>query len=197
MAWAEKADLDNLKGRGAKLAADLQRNRGWTGMANVWAAMLEEWRRIYLRRAGAAPTPAHLMPTPARPPIADATYTVALADGTHATVKIETMPANSSFAPGRRIASYLAGPDNETSFAGFAFIDGDTLRVWSRYQNSERAARYADATRLILGQPTKSAESREAYALLSSRCARCNRTLTVPASIHRGLGPECAQKMDA
>ena len=60
-----------------------------------------------------------------------------------------------------------------------------------------RLALNVASTRLILGQPTKSAESREAYALLSSRCARCNRTLTVPASIHRGLGPECAQKMDA
>jgi hypothetical protein len=25
-------------------------------------------------------------------------------------------------------------------------------------------------------------------------CYRCGRTLTVPASVHRGLGPECARK---
>ena len=34
----------------------------------------------------------------------------------------------------------------------------------------------------------------EAYAIGSGKCACCGRTLTVPASVHRGLGPDCAKK---
>jgi SNF2 family DNA or RNA helicase len=32
------------------------------------------------------------------------------------------------------------------------------------------------------------------YAMNSGRCWKCGRELTVPASIHRGLGPDCAQQ---
>ena len=35
---------------------------------------------------------------------------------------------------------------------------------------------------------------RERYAMLSGRCSRCGATLTVPASLYRGMGPVCAQK---
>jgi hypothetical protein len=30
---------------------------------------------------------------------------------------------------------------------------------------------------------------------LSKRCLRCNRTLTTPESLERGIGPECANIM--
>jgi len=35
----------------------------------------------------------------------------------------------------------------------------------------------------------------EAHALSSGNCLACLRTLTVPASIHRGLGPDCAARL--
>jgi hypothetical protein len=33
--------------------------------------------------------------------------------------------------------------------------------------------------------------AREAYAMRSGRCSRCNRDLTVPASLFAGMGSEC------
>lgn len=43
----------------------------------------------------------------------------------------------------------------------------------------------------IFGDPERAALS---YAVHSAKCSRCERPLTVPASISKGVGPECAQK---
>jgi hypothetical protein len=45
----------------------------------------------------------------------------------------------------------------------------------------------------LFNDPNVPAEAALAYALESGRCSRCDRELTVPASLHRGMGPECVK----
>jgi hypothetical protein len=97
------------------------------------------------------------------------------------------------------MVSYLMGSDNDTSYKGFAFVNPTGIAVWSRFKSDSRIVQAAkvlwniaqheagltDAHELFL-------EVAEAYAMRSGRCMRCGHTLTVPASLHRGLGPICA-----
>jgi hypothetical protein len=88
------------------------------------------------------------------------------------------------------VASYLCGRDNESDYAGFAFVDAldGSFTVWRRFR---------DNVELPLALKTVLSDQPSAgylYALASSRCWLCGRKLTVPASIHRGLGPVCAEK---
>lgn len=126
------------------------------------------------------------------PRVPDGTYTVVKSDGSYATIKLEVV--SSGKLEGKRIVSYLSGPDNETDFTGFAFASGFNISVWRRFRG-ENTAQWVEAALTVLGHPARTEEFREAYAMRSGRCARCNRTLTVPASVNRGLGPECAKKL--
>jgi hypothetical protein len=127
--------------------------------------------------------------------VADATYTVQTSETKWYTVKIETVETG-KFA-GKRIAIFLSGPDNETDFTGFAFVNEDgTVSTWKRFRTPEILP-YQDALNTVIGHPVAAADFREAYAKVSGRCARCGRKLTVPASLNRGLGPDCAEKMGA
>lgn len=89
--------------------------------------------------------------------------------------------------------SVLYGPDNSNDYVGVGFWKNGELRVWKKHQGTQRAARAAQAMAVIAGDPRA---AMEAYAVQSSKCARCGRDLTVPASIYRGLGPECAKKVE-
>jgi len=95
---------------------------------------------------------------------------------------------------GKTIVSYLSGSDNENSYTGFAFLNRSNYSVWKKYTGM--LARQVEALNLLLGFNTEERfVTREAYALRSSNCSNCGRTLTVPASIHRGLGPDCAARL--
>jgi hypothetical protein len=92
---------------------------------------------------------------------------------------------------GTQIAEYLSGPDNEQDYTGFAFVLGDVIRVWKRFNHESRPV---IALKALL-QSDDFYKYGEAYAKVSGNCFRCGRTLTVPISLHRGLGPVCAQLM--
>ena len=121
--------------------------------------------------------------------VADGFYTVVMSDepGDHVTIRIRTQDKDARFAPGEQIASYLMGPNNESDYAGFAFVkpNGD-FNVWKRFKASHNLI---NALGVLTQDPE---EAGQAFALESGRCRRCNRTLTVPASINRGFGPHCA-----
>jgi hypothetical protein len=136
----------------------------------------------------------------------DGTYTINLGDGgKNVTLKLKTLDPSdefsSGFSEGTQVAEYMDGSDNEKSFSGFAFVDGEGYRVWRRFWahgRNDMTARRIDALELLLQFDfEQGTEAREAYALESGRCWRCNRKLTVEFSIHRGLGPECAKKVEA
>jgi hypothetical protein len=49
------------------------------------------------------------------------------------------------------------------------------------------------ALSVLFNDPDEVARAALAYAMESGRCARCDKQLTVPASIHQGYGPECVK----
>lgn len=120
--------------------------------------------------------------------VPNGTYTVVFADGDYRTLRV-----SDDFRPespeGSQMVSFLSGPDNSSDFTGFAFLSGERLSVWKRY--SEDTA-IVNAAKLLLEDWE---EAGYAYALQSGNCFRCGRKLTVPASITRGLGPVCAEKL--
>ena len=68
--------------------------------------------------------------------------------------------------------------------------------VWKRFADTGRLT--AALQFLATGNVDEAHEEflarAEAYALASGQCMRCGHKLTVPASLHRGLGPECAKR---
>lgn len=117
-------------------------------------------------------------------------YTVAFPDGSHVTFRVKDGFAPEHKAAGTKVIGYLAGPDNSSDYVGFGFLNAGKLAVWSKFRG--KLARQEAAYKVLI---ENAAGAGEAYALKSSHCFRCNRLLTVPASLHRGLGPECAGKV--
>lgn len=139
----------------------------------------------------AAPRPAASTPT-----IKDGTYTVVNPrTGGYRTIRItsDTDWMTNRPAPGTRIAQYLYGPDNSTSFRGFAFVSQDgTAKVWRSSQASVEIV--AALNWLLVHGAGKEGELGKAYATISGRCCFCGRKLTTPGSTHYGYGPDCAEK---
>lgn len=122
------------------------------------------------------------------------TFTVITPDrAEHETIKIH-QPKEGSSLYGKTIVSHIAGPSNELDFQGFAFInDLGRVVVWSRFRGID--PRWVEAAYTVLrGDDETRGSAQQAYAMQSGRCARCGRKLTVPANLHRGVGPECASK---
>jgi hypothetical protein len=125
------------------------------------------------------------------PVVPDGTYTVVRPDSTWGTYRINK--ADRRYFPniehGAQLVSLLIGKDNEGDYTGVAFLFGSRLVVWGKYKGSENIKKDLEA----LMKPGAYKDAGYAYALKSNRCYRCGRKLTVPASIHRGLGPICAE----
>jgi hypothetical protein len=96
---------------------------------------------------------------------------------------------------GIQLVSYLAGPDNEYDYVRCANWTDDGYRVWARFKEDGRVRTAIEY--LSSADKEKMAEAGYLYSLKSSNCYRCGRRLTVPASIHRGLGPDCAELVGA
>jgi hypothetical protein len=90
-----------------------------------------------------------------------------------------------------QVASFLNGSDNESDYRSFAFVAGRTFAPFKRYRDAERVQR---ALALLLRDEQAMLSARTAYAVESGKCSACGRTLTVPASVHAGLGPICAKR---
>ena len=143
-----------------------------------------------------APTPVEsLVPILAQPlddesapAIPGGVYTLVCADGEYKTIKVHS-PKRGNFV-GKVILSYLYGPDNGGDFEAFGFLIGARCALWKRYSQNVELRALVEA----LADPTKAAEAGLAYALASGNCYKCGRRLTVPASIHNGMGPDCAAK---
>jgi hypothetical protein len=123
----------------------------------------------------------------------------------HRTFAIRTQKEDSRFAPGRRVLSLLTGPDNEKSYRGFAFLDDrkdvPQFYLWMRFKSRPAFIHYANMMKVAVyavsnpspGERPLFQYGNSVYSVaLSKRCLRCNRTLTTPDSLTRGVGPECA-----
>lgn len=151
------------------------------------------------------------------PNVHNGTYSVSHPERGHYTLKLHTVQKGE--LAGKRILSLLVGPDNIADFRGVAFWD-DALReamCWRRFQGEEwvrldgrhwakgsgkgfaidapgmsvyqkKIAIWAD----LVNRPEAGFWSGEGYALqFEGRCVVCNRKLTDPVSIERGIGPVC------
>jgi hypothetical protein len=129
--------------------------------------------------------------TPACP---NGTFTVVLNEqGEYRTLRLVDCPEHFGKPVGTQIAQYLSGADNESDYTGFAFVSGSTIGLWSKFRANVQLGK-ALAT-LIQSDREKQIDMGEAYAIESGRCFMCGRKLTVPASLHRGTGPICAEKL--
>jgi hypothetical protein len=115
-------------------------------------------------------------------------YTIIYKGGDYRTLQVKE--GKNAFA-GKTIVSMKEG----NRFTGFGFlVDPNTIKFWRRFSAvnpPERLKRIQHAIDLIATDPSA---AQQAYAMKEGKCARCGRDLTVPASLHRGLGPECANK---
>jgi hypothetical protein len=103
-------------------------------------------------------------------------------------------------AKGNLVVYYFSGKDADRDYTGFAFLSpSGKPKVWNKFKGG--SVHNAKKNALIitaLGFLTQNGDYEGAghtYALESGNCWRCGHTLVVPASIHRGLGPECAKKV--
>ncbi len=122
--------------------------------------------------------------------IANGIYTVRFENGDYRTIKITKGWA--ALEEGMQVAKFLSGSDNESSYQGFAFIQGSKAQVWRRFAEHEGLSL---ALGILMGSKEAQLAAGAAYAQSSGRCFICNRTLTTPASLDLGIGPNCAEKM--
>ena len=133
----------------------------------------------------------------------DGTYTIVsggpVATPNYVTIRLETgkcqttQDGQKNFFFGKQIVSFLSGPDNENNFTGFAHLDENGgLHVWKKFREGNAVKKYEQALNILASQDIKGqGKAGLEYAMRSGRCYRCSRTLTVPASLHRGMGPQC------
>ena len=113
--------------------------------------------------------------------------------GEHRTFRISTQNEKAEFAPGKRIVALLTGPDNESDYTGFAFIDDQGIHVWSKKRDEGLWDQYAEMLWSLALDASFSPWAERGYRLMmEGRCVRCNRKLTEPESILTGIGPVCA-----
>jgi len=120
-------------------------------------------------------------------------YTVADGEGGWVTFRVRT----ENWCDGKTVIGVLVGSDNERSYKNFAFVTSAGLKVWKGHADKTRAI--AAAQFLLTGSVDEARSEflnqSEANAMRSNTCLCCLKTLTVPASVARGLGPVCARQM--
>ena len=110
--------------------------------------------------------------------------------GDHRTFRISTQPGDAKFAPGRRVVSLLVGPDNRADYQPFAFVtEQGYVLVWRRYETGVHS-RLAD----VLNRADQYEQLGVVFNF-EGHCRKCNKLLTTPDSVARGLGPVCQQRI--
>lgn len=121
-----------------------------------------------------------------RPDIHNGYYTLTFECGSHKTFRLFTQQKGRPGFAGKRILGLLIGPDNTNDYESFAFLEADGFAVWKRFKNQKQAEYAAKLFALMTGREV------EGHTLeRSSKCLRCNRSLTDPESIRLGIGPFC------
>ncbi|MCK9377687.1 MAG: DUF6011 domain-containing protein [Syntrophobacterales bacterium] len=134
------------------------------------------------------------------PEVPNGIFTLEKQDGTgRRTFRFETQATEgNTFFPGQRTLSVLVGPDpsnyRDWKSLGRFFHgpNGAEVRVWKSVQGTafEAQATFAvnAVARFSAGKPVQGLN-----ILAACTCLRCNRALTVPASIRAAYGPDCAE----
>ena len=89
---------------------------------------------------------------------------------------------------GRRVLELLTGPDNTASYKGLAWYDGKIGKLWKFGQQPN-----VEILINVFAKLVDRGETLPGYVVRFARhCYKCNRLLTTPESIERGVGPVCA-----
>ena len=119
--------------------------------------------------------------------LANGFYTVTFPDGSHKTFRVRL--EQHGVHRWSRTLAVLIGPDNSTDYECHGLVTDTGFRLWKRFAGGKPAEHAAILWMLARG------ELLDGYDLqLSKRCLRCNRPLTTPESLERGIGPECEQR---
>jgi uncharacterized protein DUF6011 len=124
-------------------------------------------------------------------------YTLVYGNGEYRTLRIESKLMNPTDTQEKTILSRKSGKSSAAlgKYEGIAFLSSDNrVMLWKRFRaefDQTRLNRLQDAVNRIARNPK---EAGMAYAIHEGCCCRCGRELTVPASIHAGMGPDCAEK---
>ena len=120
-------------------------------------------------------------------------YSITFPDGEHRTFRIHTKTAAAKFAPGQRIVSLLIGPDNSRDYRPFAFIDDRGIHAWKKFRGQE-----LERLGAILWKLATNPDGMDGYELLvAGTCLVCNKTLTTPTSLKRGMGDICWERIQS
>jgi hypothetical protein len=123
--------------------------------------------------------------------------------GARYTYRVKEVPADPGRAPGpvSHFVHVLTDPDNERGYTylGNVYSRGGLVDYGhGRKSRIEAGAPSARGFRWFFDKVVGAGEDPEAAGLEvwhEGRCGRCGRKLTVPESIARGIGPECAGKV--
>lgn len=131
--------------------------------------------------------------------IFNGTFTIQSPRGVHKTIDISTQAKDAKFAPGKRLASLLTGPDNYSNYKSFAFVTNDGINVFRKNRGPiGKPTAFEWIAHILWDMATKGEKSsfyKLGYRLLQEgTCICCNRKLTTPESILSGLGPVCGKK---
>jgi hypothetical protein len=113
--------------------------------------------------------------------------------GTHRTFKIHTVKRGN--LKGKRLVSLLSGPDNNSSYQAFAFVNEYGITAFRKHQHTQYES-YARMIQDVALQGENSIYIQKGLEVkVEKRCLRCNRRLTHPESLKTGIGPECIKSM--
>lgn len=126
----------------------------------------------------------------------NATFTISSRKtGAHFTYKVSQAKDND----GLWFVALLTGPDNDSDYTYLGVV---RIRIEGRAFMLTKKSRFGEdvacvkAYRFLMSQLTTKTELPECLEFRhEGHCGRCGRTLTVPESIDRGIGPECWSKM--
>jgi len=91
--------------------------------------------------------------------------------------------------------SLLAGPDNTADYVYLGIIRDNVFRL-TKKSKLTRTSPPIVAIEWALTKLQLGAMPLQLEVWHTGRCGRCARLLTVPESVARGIGPECAARMD-
>lgn len=100
----------------------------------------------------------------------------------------------SEHKPGVYFVKVLSGPDNTADYRYLGMISNHQFRLTNKSieSNFTLETPSVNAFLWVFSKLTEGVEPQNVEIWHAGKCGRCGRKLTVPESIERGLGPECA-----
>lgn len=113
--------------------------------------------------------------------------------GTHYTYRVrKSEDGNATFV------SVLAGPNNENDYRYMGLLIGDTMQVKPTRKSSFACESVpVRSINYVLAHVNAGQMPPHAIVRHEGRCGACNRKLTTPESLDRGIGPDCWERLAA